>query len=116
MRPMSNSAPSYDQLLIGGRWADPSSDKRIEVRSPATLDVVGTVPEAVEADVDAAVAAARHAFDHGPWPTTPPAERAKVIARFTELLTGRIDEVSRIITAEMGAPDATVKMMMWTPA
>src|SRR4051794_30091290 len=56
----------FDQLLIGGQWVAPSGDQRIEVRSPATLDVVGTVPEALEADVDAAVAAARTAFDHGP--------------------------------------------------
>jgi len=117
MRAMANATTfDYDQLLIGGQWTAPSSDQRIEVRSPATLEVVGTVPEAVEADVDAAVAAARHAFDRGPWPTTSPEERAKVIGRFTELLTERIDDVSRIITAEMGAPAATVQMMMWTPA
>src|SRR4051795_11166193 len=107
---------TYDELLIGGEWVAPSSGQRIEVRSPATLEPVGSVPEALEADVDAAVAAARQAFDRGPWPTTPPEERAKVIARFTELLTTRIDEVGGIITAEMGAPTATVQMMMWTPA
>ena len=106
----------YDKLLIGGAWAEPSSGQRIEVRSPATLEVVGSVPEALEADVDAAVAAARQAFDRGPWPTTPPEERAKVIAKFTELLSSRLDEVSGIITNEMGAPSATVQMMMWTPA
>ncbi|MDQ1695026.1 MAG: aldehyde dehydrogenase [Frankiaceae bacterium] len=106
----------YDKLLIGGQWVTPSSNQRIEVRSPATLDVVGSVPEALEADVDSAVAAARQAFDRGPWPTTAPADRAKVIARFTELLTERIDEVGAIITGEMGAPTATVQMMMWTPA
>ena len=49
---------SFDQLLIGGEWVAPSTDRRFEVRSPATLEVVGSVPEAVEADVDAAVAAA----------------------------------------------------------
>src|SRR3954453_22059762 len=107
---------TYDELLIGGQWAKPSGGQRIEVRSPATLEVVGSVPEALEADVDAAVAAARQAFDRGPWPRTPPQERAKVIAKFTELLTERIDEVSGIITDEMGAPSATVQMMMWTPA
>ena len=63
----------YDKLLIGGEWVAPSGDTTIEVRSPATLDVVGTVPEALEADVDAA-------FDRGPWPTTPPEDRAAVIA------------------------------------
>src|SRR3954471_23417057 len=107
---------TYDELLIGGQWAKPSGGQRIEVRSPATLDVVGSVPEALEADVDAAVAAARQAFDHGAWPQTPPAERAAVLKRFAELLTSRIDEVSGIITSEMGAPSATVQMMMWTPA
>ena len=106
----------FDALLIGGQWTAPTSDRRIEVRSPATLDVVGVVPEAMEADVDAAVAAARSAFDRGPWPRTPPEERVKVINRLTELLTERIDEAASIITAEMGAPTATVQMMMWTPA
>src|SRR5947209_13198303 len=106
----------FDRLLIGGQWVPPSGDQRIEVRSPATLDVVGTVPEALEADVDAAVAAARTAFDHGPWPRTPPEERVKVIEKLTELLTARVDEVCAIITEEMGAPTSTVQMMMWTPA
>ncbi len=106
----------YDKLLIGGEWVAPSGDRRIEVRSPATQEVVGSVPEALEADVDAAVMAARRAFDRGPWPTTPPEERAAVITKFTELLSARIDEVSGIITSEMGAPAATVQMMMWTPA
>jgi betaine-aldehyde dehydrogenase len=107
---------SFDQLLIGGEWVAPASDRRFEVRSPATLEVVGSVPEAVEADVDAAVAAARRAFDHGPWPTTSPADRAKVIARFSELLTERLDDFKTVLTNEMGAPGATVEMMMYTPA
>jgi betaine-aldehyde dehydrogenase len=107
---------SFDQLLIGGEWVAPASDRRFEVRSPATLEAVGSVPEAVEADVDAAVAAARHAFDHGPWPTTSPADRAKVIARFSELLAERLPDFKTVLTEEMGAPGATVEMMMYTPA
>src|SRR3954468_9814939 len=102
---------TYDELLIGGQWTKPSSGQRIEVRSPATLEVVGSVPEALEEDVDAAVAAARRAFDQGPWPQTPPEDRAAVLKRFAELLTTRIDEVSGIITSEMGAPTSTVQMM-----
>jgi aldehyde dehydrogenase (NAD+) len=107
---------SFDQLLIGGEWVAPSTDKRFEVRSPATLEIVGSTPEAVEADVDAAVAAARRAFDLGPWPTTSPVDRAKVIARFSELLTERLPEFKTVLTEEMGAPGATVEMMMYTPA
>ncbi|MEN3272007.1 MAG: aldehyde dehydrogenase, partial [Actinomycetota bacterium] len=107
---------SFDQLLIGGEWVAPASDRRIEVHSPATLEAVGSVPEAVEADVDAAVAAARRAFDQGPWPTTSPADRAKVIARFGELLAERLGDFKDVLTSEMGAPGQTVEMMMYTPA
>ena len=107
---------SFDQLLIGGEWVAPSTDKRFEVHSPASLELVGSTPEAVEADIDAAVAAARRAFDHGPWPTTAPVDRAKVIARFTELLAERLPDFRTVLTEEMGAPGATVDMMMYTPA
>jgi betaine-aldehyde dehydrogenase len=107
---------SFDQLLIGGEWVAPATDRRFEVRSPATLEVVGSVPEAVEADVDAAVAAARRAFDSGPWPTMAVADRAKVIARFGELLAENLEEFKTVISSEMGAPPATVEMMMYTPA
>jgi acyl-CoA reductase-like NAD-dependent aldehyde dehydrogenase len=106
---------SYDQLLIGGEWVAPAGKDRIEVRSPATLEVIGSVPEGVEADIDAAVAAARRAFDKGPWPTTPPSERAKVIQKFSELLAAQLDDFKTVIREEMGAPASTVEMMMYTP-
>ena len=70
----------YDKLFIGGKWTEPSTSEVIEVHCPATGEYVGKVPLAAAADVDAAVAAARDAFDHGPWPSTPPKERAAVIA------------------------------------
>src|ERR1700761_4549550 len=68
----------YDKLFIGGKWTEPSTSEVIEVHCPATGEYVGKVPLAAAADVDAAVAAARNAFDHGPWPSTPPKERARV--------------------------------------
>ncbi len=106
----------FEQLLIGGEWVAPASNSRFEVHSPATLELVGSTPEGAEADIDAAVAAARRAFDHGPWPTTSPVDRAKVIARFGELLAERLPEFKTVLTEEMGAPGATVEMMMYTPA
>jgi aldehyde dehydrogenase (NAD+) len=106
----------YDKLFIGGEWVEPASDRVIEVTSPATLEVVGRVPEAVEADVDAAVGAARRAFDTGPWPRTSPAERGQVLAKLNELLGARIGEFTEAITAEMGAPSSAVQMIMYTPA
>lgn len=71
---MSDSATEYDKLFIGGKWTKPSTSDVIEVRCPATGEYVGKVPMAAAADVDAAVAAARAAFDNGPGPR--PAARA----------------------------------------
>ena len=56
----------WDALFIGGKWTEPSTDQVIDVHSPATGEYVGRVPMAAAADVDAAVAAARAAFDTGP--------------------------------------------------
>ena len=61
---------NVNRLFIGGDWVAPSSDEEIEVISPSTEEVVARVPSASRADVDAAVAAARQAFDSGPWPQT----------------------------------------------
>lgn len=91
-------------FFIGGRWVPPLGTERVPVVSPATEEVVGEVPVAVTADIDAAVAAARDAFDRGPWPGTPPAERAAVLARAGELLRKRTDEIAEVVTEEMGCP------------
>ena len=53
----------HEQLLIGGKFVDPSSDIKIEVINPFTEEVIARIPAAQKADVDAAVAAAREAFD-----------------------------------------------------
>src|SRR5687768_3493684 len=103
--------PDYDKLFIGGAWTAPSSSAVIEVRSPATLELVGRVPEAVEADVDAAVEAARRAFDEGPWPQTPPAERAAVLTKFSNILRERGSEMTTVISSELGQPPMMIEMM-----
>ena len=66
----------YDRLFIGGAWVAPEGTDTIEVVSPSTERWWRRVPDATEGDIDKAVAAARHAFDHGPWPRMSPAERA----------------------------------------
>jgi aldehyde dehydrogenase (NAD+) len=74
------------------------------VFSPATGEKVGQVPLAAEADVNAACAAARKAFDEGPWPTTPPAERAAVIGRAVKLLEDRADLFKHLLKLEELVP------------
>ncbi|HNI71450.1 MAG TPA: aldehyde dehydrogenase, partial [Marmoricola sp.] len=61
-------------------------------------------PRATPGDIDAAVAAARQAFDQGPWPRMSPADRIAVIERFSGLFAARLDDLARVISVEMGSP------------
>ncbi|BBZ01269.1 aldehyde dehydrogenase [Mycolicibacterium chitae] len=106
----------YDKLFIGGRWVAPSSSEIIEVFSPATGEKVGQVPLATKTDVDAAFAAARKAFDEGPWPRKTPHERQAVIAKAVELIEARADEFKRLLTLETGQPQTIVDMMQYGAA
>src|SRR3954452_14738074 len=94
----------YKELYIGGRWAAPASDRRIQLVSPHSEQGVGSTPEATEQDVDRAVAAARKAFDDGPWSRAEPAERLAAVQRFAAAYLGRQEELAELITTEMGAP------------
>jgi aldehyde dehydrogenase (NAD+) len=95
-----------DALFIGGEWTAPASDGLLRVVSPHSEEVVATVPEGTAADIDAAVAAARKAFDEGPWPRTSPSERIAVVEAFSALYAGRLGDMADLITIEMGSPTA----------
>src|ERR1044072_3022552 len=92
----------HGQLLIGGELTDPLGEDVIEVVSPHTEEVIGRVPHASRADVDRAVAAARRAFDEGPWPRTTLDERIEVVTRIKDAFTVRHEEIARVISAENG--------------
>jgi aldehyde dehydrogenase (NAD+) len=92
-----------ERLYIGGRWVAPRSDRRITVISPHTEEPCITVAEAGEADVDAAVAAARRAFDSGPWPRLSHAERADALRRLSAAIEPRLPELSRAWVDQIGA-------------
>jgi betaine-aldehyde dehydrogenase len=94
----------YDRLFIGGDWVKSTGSDTIEVISPGTEEPIGRVPASTEADVDAAVAAARQAFDFGPWPRTSPAERADLLAKVSATIQGRSEEIARTITEQNGSP------------
>jgi betaine-aldehyde dehydrogenase len=95
--------PSYDQLFIGGQWVAPSTDRTFDVVNPFDLSAVGSAPEAAEADVDRAVAAAREALS-GPWGSTTAAERADLMAALGDQINLRFTEFADLITAENGCP------------
>ena len=104
-----------DTLFIGGGWVAPASSETIQVISPHSEELVATVPDTTPADIDAAVAAARDAFDHGPWPRMTPAERIDVVAAFSGLYAGSLAEMADVITAEMGSPTSFANLAQ-TPA
>ncbi len=92
------------RLFIGGTWVEPSSSKQLTGINSTTEEVLGNVPEATEADGDAAVAAAREAFDRSGWATTDPAERAKTMRRFADAIDARQEEIARLVTQQVGMP------------
>jgi len=110
---------STGQLYVGGAWSAPTSAETLDVISPHTEEVIATVPVAGPKDVDRAVAAARLAFDDGPWPRLDPSERIATVRRLSERYAARRKEMASLITAEMGAPtsfsrfaQATLPMML----
>jgi aldehyde dehydrogenase (NAD+) len=94
----------HDKLFIGGEWVPPATSATIEVVSPHTEEVIARVPEGSAADIDNAVAAARRAFDEGPWPRMEPAERADVMAKVSQIIQARSADYAETITREMGSP------------
>jgi betaine-aldehyde dehydrogenase len=95
---------TYKELYIGGEWVAPAGSDVIEVTSPHTEEVIGQVPDGTPADIDAAVAAARQAFDDGPWPHMSPVQRAEILAKLSQGLQARAGDIADTISSENGSP------------
>ncbi|MBW3667871.1 MAG: aldehyde dehydrogenase [Actinobacteria bacterium] len=93
-----------ERLFIDGEWVAPSGTDTFELVSPSTEEVVGRTPAGTPADVERAVAAARAAFDTGPWPRMSPVERAEVLSRAADLMEARSEELAALVTNEVGSP------------
>jgi betaine-aldehyde dehydrogenase len=92
----------HDKLFIGGQWSKPSGSDVINVISPTTEEIVGRVPAATEEDVRRAVAAARKAFDEGPWPKMSLDERGSFLLRLADLVEPRLPDAVNAQIDEMG--------------
>jgi phenylacetaldehyde dehydrogenase len=90
------------RLLIGGEWLESTSQVRIPVVDPATGAEIATVPDANAADVDKAVAAARAAFESGPWTTIPPAGREALLWKLAELIDRNSSELAELESLDNG--------------
>jgi len=94
--------PLRPQQRIAGRPRPAASGATREILEPTLGRVLAVVPEGDAADVDAGVAAARRAFDEGPWPRLYPQERARVLARAADLIDAHGDELALLETWDTG--------------
>ena len=98
------------RLLIGGKWVDAASGKTFPVYNPATDTILAQVAEADKEDVNRAVAAARKAFDKGPWRSMPGAERGKLMWKLAALIEQNLDEFAELESVDNGKPLAVARV------
>jgi acyl-CoA reductase-like NAD-dependent aldehyde dehydrogenase len=100
---MADPRPLLDSysLYIDGRWVDPGSGRYDDI-NPATEATIAQAPDAGLADVDAAIAAARRAFDPGPWAVAAPEERSRCITQLGNALMQHAEKFSALSQAEWG--------------
>lgn len=93
-----------EHFFIDGGWVAPASSRRFDVIGASTGEKIGSVPEAVEADVDLAVAGARRALATGPWAKATPADRSALMLRFFDALQKRNGEIAHAVSVQNGMP------------
>jgi betaine-aldehyde dehydrogenase len=91
-------------LYIDGQFVDSEGTKTLEVIDPSTTSVLATVPDASAADVQRAVAAARRAFDHGPWTEATAQDRGRILFKLADIARQRAAELAEIETRNTGKP------------
>jgi len=92
------------QALIDGRWQAAADGKTFDVFNPATEEVIARVADCKKADVDLAVAAARKAFDGGPWPSMSPSQRGKILWKIGDLILENLEELAQLESLNNGKP------------
>jgi len=92
------------RMLIGGKWQESRGGKRFSTINPANESVIAEVPEANEADVDAAVKAARSAFESGPWHRMDARDRGRLMNKLADLMEKNLDELAALETLDNGKP------------
>src|SRR6266480_4774543 len=92
------------KLLINGKWVDSASRKTFPTINPSTGEVITQVAEADAADVDKAVAAARAAFDKGPWRKMSASQRGVLMNKLADLVEKHADELAQLEALDNGKP------------
>jgi aldehyde dehydrogenase (NAD+) len=112
----THTAPTATEILINNRWVPSESGKTFATINPSTGEEICQVAEADAADVDKAVAAARTAFDHGPWKKMKASERGRLLYRLADLIEQNSDQLARLETLDNGKPLSIAKAVDVTKA
>jgi acyl-CoA reductase-like NAD-dependent aldehyde dehydrogenase len=96
--------PKPGKLFIGGEWRDAAGGATYVTVNPATAEATTTIAEGDQRDADAAVQAARKAFDSGAWPEMAAADRGKLLWRIADLIEKYADELAALETTDNGKP------------
>jgi phenylacetaldehyde dehydrogenase len=102
--PVKRFVSQARQALIDGRWQDAQSGETFEVFNPSNEAVIARVADCKRADVDLAVAAARRAFDKGPWPRMSPSARGKILWKIGDLILENLEELAQLEALNNGKP------------
>ena len=108
-RPVAQFMGTPKKLLIDGKWLAAVSERTFEVKNPANGATIARAAEADKADIDAAVRAARRAFESGPWPAMTPSERSKILWRIGDLISKYTDELAELESLDNGKPKAVAR-------
>src|ERR1700677_4048834 len=92
------------KMLIDGKWVNAASNKTFPTYNPATGEILAQVAEGDRQDIDAAVRAARKAFDSGPWSRLTAAERGKLVWKLADLLDANTEEFAYLESLDNGKP------------
>ena len=108
IHPLEDKVQSFisrtHKMLINGKWVDAASGKTFPTYNPATGDVLAHVAEGDKEDINRAVAAARAAFDTGPWRKLSPSERGRMIWKLADLVEKHAEEFAQLESLDNGKP------------
>ena len=107
--PVKRFVSQSRQALIDGRWQDAQSGETFEVFNPSNESVIARVADCKSADVDLAVAAARKAFDKGPWPRMSPSARGRILWKIGDLILENLEELAQLESLNNGKPIAVAR-------
>src|SRR5262245_47837238 len=109
-KPTVEFLSSHRKLLVDGKWVPAASGKTFPVYNPATGTVLAQVAEADKEDVNRAVAAARKAFDEGPWRKMTGSQRGRLLVKLADLIEQHLEEFAELESVDNGKPLAVARV------